>query len=141
MNKSVNKCIDMKYGTCSLAVPPYLSLCQTTADALALRDAMVRLLGLTGPIACGKSSVSELLAESGSTAVGWLDMGHIFFKYLNKYMYIQYMYTCLHVSIIYVYMFTCIYIHICIYMIYVYMYIMYIYKAYVSMHTSMNIYQ
>ena len=26
---------------------------------------MVRLLGLTGPIACGKSSVSEILAKSG----------------------------------------------------------------------------
>eukprot|EP00438_Fugacium_kawagutii_P010291 Skav226735 [mRNA] locus=scaffold720:321850:323739:- [translate_table: standard] len=35
---------------------------------------MVRLLGLTGPIACGKSSVSELLAESGrrgSSRLGW----------------------------------------------------------------------
>ena len=30
---------------------------------------MVRLLGLTGPIACGKSSVSQLLAESGEAPV------------------------------------------------------------------------
>jgi dephospho-CoA kinase len=30
---------------------------------------MVRLLGLTGPIACGKSSVSRLLAESGEAPV------------------------------------------------------------------------
>ncbi|CAL1155655.1 unnamed protein product [Cladocopium goreaui] len=37
---------------------------------------MVRLLGLTGPIACGKSSVSQLLAESGWPVVDADQIAH-----------------------------------------------------------------
>ena len=46
---------------------------------------MVRLLGLTGPIACGKSTVSEQLAAGGLESESWIAFcGYTIYKRCKK---------------------------------------------------------